>query len=217
MAQNEISKKSGKAIKWSLFTQIVSKLVSPIVNMVLARLLAPEAFGAVATINIVITFAEVFTDAGFQKYIVQHEFSDDDELDKNTNVAFWTNILVSLLFIGTIVFARNPIADLVGSPGLGNAIAVSSLNIILVTFASTQTARYNRDMNFKTLFYARICTLFVPVVVTIPLAIVMRNYWALVIGTLATNLINAVVLTAFSKWKPRLFFRWKIFKENGRN
>lgn len=42
--------------------------------MVLARLLAPDAFGVLVTAQMVISFAEIFTDAGFQKYIVQHEF-----------------------------------------------------------------------------------------------------------------------------------------------
>lgn len=47
--------------------------------MILARILAPEAFGVVATIAMIISFAEMFTDAGFQKYLVQREFKDDIE------------------------------------------------------------------------------------------------------------------------------------------
>ena len=74
----ELNEKSGRALAWSSITEIIAKLIVPIVNIILARLLAPEAFGAVATITMVITFAEVFTDAGFQKYIVQHEFEDEE-------------------------------------------------------------------------------------------------------------------------------------------
>jgi hypothetical protein len=69
MQQELKSNKVGSALKWSTITEIASKLISPITNMVLARLLAPEAFGLVATVTMVVTFAEVFTDAGFQKYI----------------------------------------------------------------------------------------------------------------------------------------------------
>ncbi len=212
MTQMNINKKAGKAVTWSFLTELLSKLVMPIVNMVLARLLAPEAFGAVATINLVIAFAEIFTDAGFQKYIVQHEFDSEDELYKSTNVAFWTNTLVSVLFMVGITVARNPIAELVGSPGLGNAIAISSVNILIVTFCSTQTAVYRRAMDFKKLFYAKVCTLFIPVLVTVPLAFLLRSYWALLIGTLVTNSVNAIVLASFSKWKPRLTFDLAIFK-----
>ena len=213
MNSEKIKTTAARATVWSLLTQLAPKFITPVVNMILARLLAPEAFGAIATINLVITFAEVFTDAGFQKYIIQHEFEDEESLDKSTNVAFWTNIFVAMAFIAAIVIFRNPIASLVGSPDLGSAIAISSINILLVTLSSTQTARYNRSMNFKTLFYARICTIFLPLVVTVPLAFIMRNYWALLIGTLVTHFSNTLILTIFSKWRPKLYFSSKIFRE----
>lgn len=212
MTQNSVNQKAGKAVKWSFMIEMSSKLVMPIVNMVLARLLTPEAFGAVATISLVLTFAEIFTDAGFQKYIVQHEFDNEDELNKSTNVAFWTNTLVSVIFILAIVVARNPLAELVGSPGLGNALALSSLNILIVTFSSTQTAIHRRNMDFKKLFYAKLCTLFVPAVITVPLAFFLRSYWALLIGTMVTNLVNAIVLASLSKWKPSFSFDCVAFK-----
>ena len=98
-----INKQIGESTKWSSVTEILTKLISPIVNMILARLLAPEAFGVVATISIVISFAEIFTDAGFQKYLIQHEFKDEEELDQSTNVAFWTNLFISI-FICIIIF-----------------------------------------------------------------------------------------------------------------
>ena len=58
--------KIGRATVWSSVTEVVTKLITPVVNMVLARLLVPEAFGVVATITMIISFAELFTDAGFQ-------------------------------------------------------------------------------------------------------------------------------------------------------
>ena len=48
---------------------------------------------------------------------------------------------------------------------------------------------------------------------TIPLAIWLRSYWALVLGTIATNIVNAIVLTAYSKWRPRFFYSIKKLKE----
>ena len=86
-----------KAAKWSSISELISKLVNPITNMILARILAPEAYGVVATLTMIITFAEIFTDAGFQKYLIQHEFSDDEDREHSTNVAFWTNLTMSLM------------------------------------------------------------------------------------------------------------------------
>ncbi|MBE6957655.1 MAG: lipopolysaccharide biosynthesis protein [Ruminococcaceae bacterium] len=211
--QQNLSGKIGQATKWSSIAEISAKLISPIVNMVLARLLTPEAFGVIATITMVITFAEVFTDAGFQKYIVQHEFKDEDELNRSTNVAFWTNFVFSVAICIGIFFFRDPIAKLVGSPGLGDSISIASLLIIVAAFSSIQMARYKRAFDFKTLFYARVGTAFIPLLVTVPLAFLMKNYWALLIGNFASQVFNAVILTVKSKWKPQFYYSFKLLKE----
>ena len=59
--------KIAKATRWSAVTEVAAKLVAPVASMILARVLTPEAFGIVATLTMIITFAEIFTDAGFQK------------------------------------------------------------------------------------------------------------------------------------------------------
>ena len=201
------------ATKWSAVTELVAKLILPITNMVLARLLTPEAFGVVATITMIVTFAEIFTDAGFQKYLIQHEFKDDIDREQSTNVAFWSNFILSIFLWLVIGLFCEPLARLVGNPGLGNVITVACVSIPLAAFSSIQMALYKRDFDFKTLFKVRIAGILVPIVVTIPLAIWLRSYWALVIGTIATNLVNAVVLTIYSKWKPKLFYSWNKLKE----
>ena len=79
MKENNLKNKVVNATKWSTITEIAAKLISPVTNMILARILAPEAFGVVATVTMIISFADMFTDSGFQKYLVQHEFKDENE------------------------------------------------------------------------------------------------------------------------------------------
>lgn len=212
MAEN-LNSKVKTATKWSAITAVVSKLVTPIVSMVLARLLTPDAFGVVTTLTMVITFAELFTDAGFQKYLIQHEFKDDVDREQSTTVAFWSNMVMSLFFWGLIAIFNAPLASLVGNPGLGHVLIVACAAIPLASFSSIQMALYKRDLDYKTLFKVRMVSTFIPLFVTVPLALWMRSYWALVIGTLAVNLVNAVLLTAFSKWKPRLYYSFGKLKE----
>ena len=209
----DIDKKIGRATAWSSVTELLARIISPLINMVLARLLAPEAFGVVTTITMVISFAEVFSDAGFQKYIIQHEFENEDELNKSTTVAFWTNLCLSLLICAIIFVFRHKIAVVVGSPGLGNSISIATISMICVAFSSIQTARFRRSFDFKSLFFVRMGTSLIPVVVTIPLALVLKNYWALLIGTISSHMFSAVVLTIKSKWKPTLFYDFRLFKQ----
>ena len=209
----QIQGKLGKATMWSTLTELSVKLVGPITNAVLARLLVPESFGVVASLTMVVSFAEVFTDAGFQKYLVQHEFRDDEDLNLSTNVAFWTNLCFSLLFWAAISLFAEPIAGWVGSPGCGNAVIVMSLQIPVLAFSSIQMARFRRDMDFKGLFVVRVITAFVPLAVTVPLALFFRSYWALVIGTLSRDILTALILTCRSHWKPRFRYCFAKLKD----
>ena len=209
----DLNKKVLTATKWSAFAEVAAKLVTPLTSIVLAHLLAPEAFGVVTTLTMIISFAEIFTDAGFQKYLVQHEFVDENDRLQSTNVAFWSNFVLSLFIWGVIAFFSSPLAALVGNPGLGHVLIIACVSIPLAAFSSIQMALYKRDLDFKTLFKARLIGISVPIVVTIPLAIILKSYWALVIGTIVQNLVNAVVLTFFSNWRPRLFFSFSKLKE----
>lgn len=201
------------ATKWSAFTEIVARLVLPITNMILARLLTPDAFGVVATITMIVSFVEIFTDAGFQKYLIQHEFLSDEDQDKSTCVAFWSNLSLSLILWGIIVIFCEPLATLVGNPGLGFVLAVACVSIPLEAFSSIQMALFKRNLDFKTLFKARLIGIITPLAVTIPLAFLLRSYWSLVIGTIALNVVNAIILTYYSQWKIKKYFSFSKLKE----
>lgn len=213
MGNNKLNTQIKTATKWSTITEIAAKLVAPISTMVLARLLTPEAFGVVATLTMIISFAEIFTDAGFQKYLIQHEFENKEDQIKCTNVAFWSNLTMSFVIWGVIAAFCEPLATLVGNPGLGYVIAIACVSIPLAAFSSIQMALYKRDFDFKTLFKVRIAGIIIPLLITIPLALYFRNFWALLLGTIAKDIANAFLLTYFSKWKPKLFFSMTKLKE----
>lgn len=213
MGQIKLNNKMVSATKWSGVTELAAKLVQPITTMALARILTPEAFGVLVTAQMVISFAEVFTDAGFQKYLIQHEFVDDDDRSKSTAVAFWSNLSISLILWILICIFADPIARLVGCEGNGIVIGVSCICIPLASFSSIQMALFRRALDFKTLFGVRIAGILIPLVVTIPLAIISRSYWALIIGMIARESFNAIILTLKSRWKPYFYYSIERFKE----
>lgn len=175
---SSLQSQTANATRWSSITEVASRLVLPLVNMVLARLLTPDAFGVVATITMIVSFAEIFADAGFQKYIIQHKFADNIELNQCTDVAFWTNLSVSSFLWLIICVFSEPLATLVGNPGLGNVVAIAALSLPMYAFSSIQMSRFKRDMDFKSLFFVRMISILVPLFVTIPIAILTSSYWA---------------------------------------
>lgn len=210
---SDLNNKVENATKWSAYAEIIGKLIGPIATMVLARVLTPEAFGAVTTLTMIIAFAEIFTDAGFQRYIIQRKFADDDDKDKSINVAFWSNLVMSFLLWGVIVIFSEPLAKLVGSPGLGIVLIVACSSIPLEAFSSIQMAVFRRSLDFKSLFFRRLVAVVIPIFITIPLALWLRSYWALVFGTIAVNLSNAIILTIQSPWRPRLYYSFSRLKD----
>lgn len=213
MENKNLNVKIINATKWSSITEIIAKLITPITNMILARILAPEAFGVVATITMIISFADMLTDSGFQKYLVQHEFRNESEKIKYTNVAFWTNLFISIFLWIIIIATSDVLASLVGNDGLGNVISIACIQLPITSFSSIQMAIYRRDFDFKTLFNVRIISIFTPFFITIPLAMLGLNYWSLIIGNIFGNFINAVMLTVRSKWKPSYYYNFDILKE----
>ena len=64
---------------WSFFSEIAAKFVTPITNMLLARILTPDAFGVLAICNMLVSFVDIITDAGFGKYLVQADIELEEE------------------------------------------------------------------------------------------------------------------------------------------
>ena len=72
---------------------------------------------------------------------------------------------------------------------------------------------YRRDLDFKTLFLVKIFVILIPFIITIPLAFLGCGYWALIIGSISTRFINALILTIKSKWRPTFYYDFKILKD----
>ncbi len=210
--QDTLDNKIIKATKWSFITEIITRLIGPITNMILARILAPEAFGVVATITMLVSFADIFADAGFQKYLIQHEFNNEEERLKTINVAFWTNLVVAITLWVIIVVYSESLASMLGDRKMDKVIMVACMQLPITAFSSIQMSIYRRNFNFKTLFFVRVVSVFIPFIVTIPLAFAGYSYWSLIIGNLCGSISNAIILTMKSEWKPKYFYSFNILR-----
>ncbi len=206
MKSSEVRKKTLNATKWSSITEVTAKIVSPIINMILARILAPEAFGVLTTVTMVVSFAEVFVDSGFQKFLIQHEFKDDREQNEYTSVAFWTNLIFSLIIWIIIIVFRDQIATLVGNEGLGNVLAIAGAMIPVHAIIGIQNCIIRKRLEFKKLFFVRIPAALVPLVVTLPLALLGFDYWSLVIGSMSGCVVRSILLAIVGGYRPQIFF-----------
>ena len=201
------------SVTWSFFSEIAAKLISPIINIILARILLPSDFGIVAVCNMVVSFVDIITDAGFGKYLVQHEFADEEEKNNSAVVAFWTNLAVSVLLWIIIFINAKSISSLMGNVEYYIVLPIACLQLIFTSFSSIQIGLLRRDFSFKKLFYVRIAVSLVPLLITLPIAFIFRSYWSLIIGNLSAAFINSLLLIIVSKWKPRMFYSIELLKK----
>lgn len=212
-SSERLGTRAANAAKWSILTQLIAKLISPITTMILARLLTPDAFGIVATAAMIVSLSELVSDAGFQKYLIQHGFKNANELNLAANVAFWTNLAIALVLVGLIGLFQDPLAHFAGSDGAGMVLFISSFSLPLRSLISVQTALYQRDLSFHVLFSAGVASSILVLFVSVPAAYLGADYWSLVAGTLASNILLAIWLSIKSPWRPHFEYSISELKE----
>ena len=199
------------AAKWSLITEVLAKLITPITNIILAHILAPTAFGILATIMMVISFAEMLADAGFQKFLIQYEFENEEDKQRSVSVAFISNIVLASLLWVSIIIWRDDLASLVGNEGLGIPLVVMGGMLPLGAFSSIQMAMYRRSFNFKFLLSIRMITIITPLFVSIPMALLGFDYWSLIVGLLVAQLFTAIALCVRQEKIISIYFSYRVF------
>ncbi len=200
------------ATVWSFITELIAKIIVPVTNMILARLLIPEDFGLVATINMVITFADVLADSGFGQYLIQHKFEENEIFDNYAQVSFWSNLSISST-IWLLIFAfRNNVASFIGCDGYAIPLIIACIAVPLTSF-NVPNAILQKKLDYKSLFISRISLSLTSLIVSICLALIGFGYWSLIIGMLSSNVVKILVLMIRSKWHPRLCYSFSILKK----
>ena len=201
------------ALKWSFLSELASKLIQPIVFVVLARLLTPEDFGVMSAALMVMAFSQIFWEAGMGKALIQRQTDIRDA----ANVAFWVNLALAVIIIGLLYIAASPIAlTFFQDDRVTTVIQVMTLQVFLGALGSVQTALLQKELGFKKLFWVRFATVGLPGLASIPLAWQGMGYWALVAGTLAGQAAQVIMLWRMSAWRPSWSFPVPLAREMGR-
>ncbi len=210
MNSREITTASKKSVKWSLLTEFFAKISAPLSTAILARLLAPEIFGITAAITIVVSFCEAITDTGFAKFIIQHDFNDDDEYKKYLAVSVAFSLGLSAILFALIVIFRYPISTFIGNSGYESVLVISSLQLPFFALNSIFIAHLRRKFKFNQIFVFRIIYCLAPFIITIPLAFLKMGPWALVVGAIAAQALQTPFLLIKCRKYIRFYFSFKL-------
>ena len=206
------NKKIVGATGWSLSTQIVSKIFPPITTMILARFFAPEIFGIIATVSLVTSFAETFNESGFQRYLIKKKYEEEDDLKKDSDVSFWSNLILSLVLWGIIASLSTPLCYLLNNPGLELALIVACAQLPLSSLSAIQIAVLQKCYNFKKPFFAQLISSVATILITLLLAFSNCGFWSIIIGNIAGFAVRAIILCIKSEWIPHFYYSFKRLK-----
>lgn len=194
---------AAKAFLWSFLEQGGTRVVQMVVQIVLARLLAPDAFGLLAVLLVVTNIADSIAQSGFGMALIQKEDADSVSYD----TAFWLSMGMALAIYG-VIFALAPfLASFYGMQDLFPALRVLSLVVLFNAANSIQRSYMQKHMDFKGLFRVSFIAALVSGVIGVILAVMQFGSWALVIQVLAQSVFTCLAMLAVVPWKPHFRFR----------
>jgi O-antigen/teichoic acid export membrane protein len=181
------------AMRWSI------RLLGLGNTVILARLLTPADFGIVSMAMIFIGLLEILNQTGQKQALVRLP-----EITREHYDTAWTLSVMMGLAIGLLIFILAPLSSFYfHDPRTIPVMQCLALRAALGGFENVGPVAFRRDLQFDRVFLYGIYPKIASIVITVILAWIMRNYWALVIGILTTQV--ALIITSYSihPFRPR--------------
>ena len=151
-------------------------------NLILTRLLFPEAFGLMALVSVVLVGLQMFSDAGIGPSIAQSPRGDDPEF---LDTAWTAQVLRGvILWLGTLGLA-GPVAALYDAPDLARLLPVAGLTLLIAGFNPTRIDTANRHLLLGRVTALDLVAQTIGIGAMVALALALGTVWALVIGAVA--------------------------------
>lgn len=179
---------------WTLVGYGVNQALRLGGNLILTRLLFPEAFGMMAIIQAVAFGAHMLTDVGVGPSIVQKERGNDPDF---LNTAWTIQIVRGFMVWVALCALALPIAGLYGEPLLAVMLPVIGLNAIINSFNSTKLYTAQRNLEAARVTQIEIGTYALGLLCTIYFAWLMQSVWALVWGSMITVFLKMLASHVF--------------------
>jgi O-antigen/teichoic acid export membrane protein len=174
-------------------------------NLILTRLLFPEAFGLMALVSVFLMGLGQLSDVGVTPAILQSKRGDDRDF---LNTAWTIQVLRGGALWIVACIAAWPMAVIYDEPILMQLLPVSALTLLISGFRPTRMATANRHLMLGRVTVIDLSVQIIGVGVALLLAWWTGSVWALVIsgvvGALAEILLNGAFLPG-----ERNRFRWE--------
>ncbi|WP_242139331.1 MULTISPECIES: oligosaccharide flippase family protein [unclassified Sphingomonas] len=164
-------------------------------NLVLTRLLFPEAFGLMTLANVILIGIAMFSDIGIKPAIVQ---SEEGGSESYLNTAWTVQVIRGFILWGVCCLIAWPAALLYRQPILFPLLCVLGATAAINGFGSTTLALREKRLHLGALTTVQVVGQFMTLTITALFAWLLGSVWALaygaVVGALAYTALGFVAL-----------------------
>jgi O-antigen/teichoic acid export membrane protein len=183
---------------WTISQQFSVQVINFAVQIVLARLLLPEAFGLIAMLQLFIAVGQILIDNGMASSLIRTQ--NPDQGDYST--VFIINIAVSIAVYFVLFFAAPYIAIFYHIPLLKAVLRVFILSFLIQALVGVQTTRLTKIMNFKLQMLMQIPSVVIGGAVGLILAFKHFGVWSLVYMNLTRSFVFMIQHWFYTDWRP---------------
>ncbi|MFN4156876.1 MAG: oligosaccharide flippase family protein [Gemmobacter sp.] len=173
-------------------------------NLVLARLLFPEAFGMMALVTVVIVGLQMFSDTGIGPAIARSPRGDDRAF---LDTAWTVQVCRGLLLWAVAALISVPFAALYRAPELQALLPVAALALVIAGFNPTRIETAHRHLMLGRVTMLDLASQAMGIVVMVALAWATGSVWALVAGSVIGAAVKLALTSALLPG-PRNRFAW---------
>jgi PST family polysaccharide transporter len=202
-----------KSAAWIVAARLVMRTFGFVNTIVLARLLAPDDFGVVAVAVAAMQLLNGLSDFGVSQAVIKFREGGRAALDPLFSLSAARGALIAVLLAAIAPLA----AGFYGDERIFFVFAGVALYPLLTGLINPAFYEFERDLELSKEFISNAVNKLAGVVVSITIAVVFRNYWAIILGLAASGATQLVLSYALRPYRPRFAFSGagEVFRFSG--
>lgn len=190
------------SLLWKMFERGGNAVVQLAVQIVMARLLAPEQFGMLSIMLVFVNLGNVVVQSGMNTALIQAP--EVHRIDCST--VFWMSFAISAVLYAAVFLAAPAISSFYDLSGLVWPLRALTLLLVVNAYNAVQIALITRRLEMRKIFNATLISSAVSAACGIGCALAGAGVWALVAQQLSYQVSNCLAHAVQLDWRPHLEF-----------
>ncbi|MEM6891358.1 MAG: oligosaccharide flippase family protein [Pseudomonadota bacterium] len=168
----------------------IAKLMQLGANLIVTRLLVPEAFGLMALVSVFLTGLTMMSDVGIKASVIRSEHSDDPRFQSTA----WTlQVVRGCWLAGLAVMLAWPYSRIYDEPVLFPLILICAATPFFSGFWSIEASMAERRLKLGRIVVMQLLSRAVTTIVMVFFAWWLQSVWGLAIGTVTGTAISSAL------------------------